>query len=101
MPDSAWTSMPFCASLTLAFVALVIPFDRSEGLQGQNIAVFFFVFKGRHGVGHGSAESQETAAQTLSTDREKQGNSQPCAQPDRVSRDTRSSSEGTRNSKVV
>jgi hypothetical protein len=38
--------MPFHAILTLAFVALVIPFDRSEGLQGQNIAVFFLCSKG-------------------------------------------------------
>lgn len=32
--------MPFCATLTVAFVALVIPFDRSEGLQGQICSLF-------------------------------------------------------------
>jgi len=60
---------------------------------------FFFVFKGRSRRRSWGAAIEETAAQTLSTDREKQGNSQRCAQPDRVSRDTRSSSEGTRHSK--
>ena len=72
--ETAWTYAPVCAILTVAFVALVIPFDLLRRTARQ-VCSLFFVFKGRHGVGHGPAASQETAAQTLSTDREKQCNS--------------------------
>jgi hypothetical protein len=34
--------MPFCATLTVAFVALVIPFDRSRGLQAQICSLFLW-----------------------------------------------------------
>jgi len=63
--------MPFCATLTVAFVALVIPFDGSEGLQEIDFAVFFV----SKGVTAWVIAGSKTAAQTPSTDREKQCNS--------------------------
>jgi cold shock protein len=63
--------MPFCATLTVAFVALVIPFDRSEGLQGQICSLFL----SSRGVTASVIGGSKTAAQTPSTDREKQCNS--------------------------
>ena len=47
--ERAWTYLPFCAILTLAFVALVIPFD-SFRRTARTVAVFFFALKGCHGA---------------------------------------------------
>src|ERR1700745_14110 len=65
--------MPFCATLTVAFVALVIPFDRSEGLQGQSCSLFLSAKGVTAWVM--ARQQDKTPVQTPSTDREKQCNS--------------------------
>ena len=41
MLETAWTIWPYCGILTLAFVALVIPFDPFRGTATTDFAVFF------------------------------------------------------------
>src|SRR5579863_5537129 len=43
MPQSVSTIPPFCVSLTVAFVALVIPFDSFRGAASTNLQSFFCV----------------------------------------------------------
>ena len=67
----AWTTLPFCGTLTVAFVALVIPFDRSRGLQAQICSLFLCQMASRRG----SWLSAKLRRRSPSTDREKQCNS--------------------------
>src|ERR1700732_2738912 len=40
-PIRVWTNWLFCASVLLAFVALVLPFDSFRGRQAQALQPFF------------------------------------------------------------
>jgi CspA family cold shock protein len=67
-----WTPYAFYAILTVAFVALVIPFERFQEAASTNLQSFFCVHR-RHGTDL-SRQNANFAVQTLSTDRERQGN---------------------------
>src|SRR5207245_4624646 len=101
-----WTMSRSCATIFLAFVALVLPFDSFEGLQGQTCGLLYGL-EGVTALGRLQAaiaprlRGRRLFRDPQETDQERQCNSNIVG-PDPIGVvHVRLGSEGTRNSEVV
>jgi hypothetical protein len=91
----------FVLVLSVAFVALVIPFDLFRRTARTNFAVLFLRSDDCRGAGQGLATKRTAAGQAVGSDDVEVNNTKKEGPGETGVTNARKRSEGTRNSKVV